>query len=1202
MRAIWRALTSTVGILLIVLVLLSLTLWLVGPFFGTEDWRPLDELEEQLIGIGVLTLITLIAIIIVLATRKKRDRQMTEEIVESAAQPAPAGPNRGVVDKELQQLQQKMKSSLEVLTKKKLGSRGSRKSVYQLPWYIIIGPPGAGKTTAIEASGLEFPLQPGSGEGGKRAIGGVGGTRNCDWWFTNDAVLLDTAGRYTIYENEDSEDAQAWLGFLAMLKKNRPRQPVNGAMVAISLYDLSQQDETTQAAHAAAIRRRLDELREKLGVRFPVYVLFTKADMIAGFNEFFADLGKEARAQVWGFTLPHDPRAPIERPVEVFQSEFDALLENVNDRSLERMEAEADHEKRALICAFPNQLASLRPLAEDFLRTVLAPNVYGQPPFLRGVYFTCGTQKGTPIDRLMQGMAQTFGLGRQALSGVNGEPRSYFLNRLLKDVMFGEAGLVSADDRVERRHRWVVRGAIAAALLVFLGVGALWTYSFIGNRALIDDTYARIDQYNAERAAFSDLVKDADFHLINAPLNLFRDLPSNPLGEDKDPPIELTMGLYQGALIGSGGAAAYRAQLNYLLLPRMMWYLEREIESSMNNEERLYGLLRVYMMVAGLHTADAAVIQNAFEREFAGAYRGIEGSENALLRADLNDHVAALFKGPRVKIDADKLLVERAQEVLRRTRLSQRIFDGILETREAVEARDFQLSRVGGPALEAVFTRTSGALMSDGIDGIFTRNGFHKVFLPKVLEVSKRVQEESWVLGEEYAADQSNEELARLAGEVLGIYYDRYVEEYSDLLDDLVIVPIEGLGHAQSIAQELNSATSPILLSLDAIANELRLSQPPASDLPTPTEDQAQTGSDLSYYLLDPSSRLFLGVVLRVSQSGGRREEKPGEFVEGRFEKLLAHTQVPDGGKSKLQRNLGAIGEFGTKISDVLTGGGDRGQLIGTSTNTGAAGKLRRDTSDAPAPLDRWIATVAAAAAQESTAVLRTDLNDRWREVADFCRRTIEGRYPFVRSREDVALADFQRMFAPGGELERFFQTHLEKYVEKGDRWRWKTVQGVDLGISDAFLRQMQYAAEIRKAFFLNTPSPVARFKLRVANMDEADTTLGRVEVMGKSLTYAHGPEAPLVDMEWPGNEGQTRISLTPQLAGVPNDLTRDGPWSWFRMLDAASLRQQTTRSDQENIFFEIGGRPITLVMRAGSAFNPFRLDAIGRFRCPNTL
>jgi type VI secretion system protein ImpL len=98
--------------------------------------------------------------------------------------------------------------------KAKLGG-DERRNLYELPWYVIIGPPGSGKTTALVNSGLHFPLAAQLGAG---AVRGVGGTRNCDWWFTDQAVLLDTAGRYTTQDSHATVDKAAWLGFLDLLK------------------------------------------------------------------------------------------------------------------------------------------------------------------------------------------------------------------------------------------------------------------------------------------------------------------------------------------------------------------------------------------------------------------------------------------------------------------------------------------------------------------------------------------------------------------------------------------------------------------------------------------------------------------------------------------------------------------------------------------------------------------------------------------------------------------------------------------------------------------------------------------------------------------------------------------------------------------------------------------------------------------------
>jgi type VI secretion system protein ImpL len=308
--------------------------------------------------------------------------------------------------------------------------------------------------------GLKFPL---AGESGSPdVIKGVGGTRNCDWLFTDEAVFIDTAGRYTTQDSHAEVDKAAWLGFLRLLKRHRRRQPLNGVLVAISLSDLSTLNEDERRANAVAIRRRVRELQDELGVRPPVYVLFTKADRIAGFVEFFSKLGREEREQVWGVTFPLDDGRNDGGAIAGFLAGFDGLLGRLNDQLLERVQDEGDLQRRRLIYSFPQQLASLRDIANEFLTDCFRPSRLEARPLPRGVYFTSGTQDGMPIDRLLGTMAATFGLPRQAVTAFSGRGRSYFLSRLIKEVVLGEAALVGLDKKVERRAKFISYGAYAA--------------------------------------------------------------------------------------------------------------------------------------------------------------------------------------------------------------------------------------------------------------------------------------------------------------------------------------------------------------------------------------------------------------------------------------------------------------------------------------------------------------------------------------------------------------------------------------------------------------------------------------------------------------------------------------------------------------------------------------------------------------------
>src|SRR6185295_20063227 len=121
---------------------------------------------------------------------------------------------------------------------------------------------GAGKTTALLNAGLTFPL---AAEMGQSAVAGVGGTRMCEWWFTEDAVLIDTAGRYTTQDSDAAVDRAGWEGFLDLLKRTRPRQPLNGVIVAIALSDIAEAPSKERTAHAREIRARIKELESRLG-------------------------------------------------------------------------------------------------------------------------------------------------------------------------------------------------------------------------------------------------------------------------------------------------------------------------------------------------------------------------------------------------------------------------------------------------------------------------------------------------------------------------------------------------------------------------------------------------------------------------------------------------------------------------------------------------------------------------------------------------------------------------------------------------------------------------------------------------------------------------------------------------------------------------------------------------------------------------
>src|SRR5918996_3942706 len=431
MRRILDILTSRWCVSLLAALVLALLAWFAGPWIGLGDppWYPLASAITRLVIILVIVLAWGVGNLI----GQARVRHANRELVDNLA----PDPEQAQVSEEEAQLAKSFERALGRLGNTRFRTATGGRMLYQLPWYVMIGPPGSGKTTALTQSGLHFP----AGVGAEAAeVRGVGGTRNCDWFFTSEAVLIDTAGRYTTQDSHAPVDRSGWQAFLDLLKKHRPRQPINGVLVALSASDLLA-DDGVREAHGRAVRERLAEIAERLGIQVPAYLMITKCDLISGFTEFFDDLDNEQRQQVWGATFDVDADAS---PAPLARAEFDRLLERLDLRRLDRLHAESDLERRALTFGFPSQVSLLARPLESFIREAFgADDEYA--PRLRGFYLTSGTQEGTPIDRLVGSMAQTFGIQRPAPLGYGIAPKPYFLTRLLRQVIFGEAGLVTHD-------------------------------------------------------------------------------------------------------------------------------------------------------------------------------------------------------------------------------------------------------------------------------------------------------------------------------------------------------------------------------------------------------------------------------------------------------------------------------------------------------------------------------------------------------------------------------------------------------------------------------------------------------------------------------------------------------------------------------------------------------------------------------------
>jgi len=1224
----------------LIVLLLMVLVWYAGPLLGLGALHPLETELARYVTIGVLFALWIIHNLTHQLRVHRRDKELANGIAQGTPEEQSAAARLKETEKasaeEVAVLQDRLQKAMQALRKSKLGR--SRKRLSTMPWYMIIGPPGAGKTTALQNCGLRFPL-----ETGRQPVAGVGGTRNCEWLFTDEAVLIDTAGRYTTQDSAADVDSTGWLGFLDMLKKHRKRQPMNGALVAISLSDLASQTEAERQAHARAIRHRVRELHERLNVRVPIYVLFTKADLIAGFTEFFDNMGREERDQVWGMTFPMDDGTEEEGVVAAFRAEFDLLVGRLNDRMLERVHQEPDIRRRRLIYGFPQQVASLRDVAAEFLTDAFRPSRLEARPLLRGVYMTSGTQDGTPIDRLLGTMAAEFGLPRQAAAAASGPDRSYFLSRLLREVIFGEAALAGLDPRIERRRKLVSIGAYAACGLALLGLAGSWLNSYIGNRELIAQVHAGASSYNALLGELQRRgADDQDLAATVPPLNALRGIRAGYNERDVSPSVNLTFGLYQGTKLSSAATEAYRKALNNVLLPRLLTLAEKQVAANLDKPDILYQTLKVYLILSRQGRLDGELIKQWLQAYLLATYPGEEDEAN---RKALLDHVAVMLEEPLRAIPMNLPLVAQARAVLTKQPLAEYSYNRVLRSKTVQGLPPWTVVDEGGPEANRVFELRSGKDLNQGIPGVYTWPGYHTAIIPLVATVTEDISEDSWVLGHEKRDVQATlRDTAKLRRDVLGLYFNDFTRRWDAMLADIALklytTPLQALDQLS----RLGSPNSPLRDLLESVDWQTQLSRPSvtkgaadsaggmAARMMSRTRGvvayEARVGlslrqleltkilaeafgTDLSGKPVDPARRVDDHFrLLHSFVAGESNRPAPLEVAIQRIQTLYRSFNVAaatPGGVAEFTKEIGNLATLAPAPGgNGGTGGGGTGGAAppagSDSAITGGAAVQLQELMRSPSPeatriispvATNLIALVKGNAGQELLSAWRSSQGGRLCE-------DMSKHYPFVSgSADDVPIEDFTRLLGPGGEMEKFFNVNLKAYVDTTRQpWRLIAKDHAPSGVTDDTLKQFERAAQIREDLFNNGPTVQVRFQLTPVDMGGA---LGQVsvEIGDKTLTYANGP-LQTQPFTWPGADGKygVRLTMTPTAPdGVAAITEKDGPWALLRLLEGhANLGAQTNKF---RVSFEGGGGTVKFQLTANSTRSLFTLSALRSFGCP---
>ncbi len=325
---------------------------------------------------------------------------------------------------------------------------------YQIPWFLMIGEAGAGKTSALEKSGLNLPL----GD----PVGGRPGERDeCKWWFFEKGAIVDVSGDFIVRADGTTSEERMWRLLLRLFQKHRPKRPADGIVLAIPASEFlpgpgeDEPDLDRISKKADRIYQKLWEAQKVLGMRLPVYILVTQCDRLTGFSHFCRELPGRLAAGMFGWSSPYavDKSYTSEWVDEAFES----IERDLHQVQFELFTEGTEATDRDGLYLFPERLRRLVDPIRIGLDRIFRQSAYHEPFLFRGLYFT----------------------GQATLPGAKQEkPRHFFLKELFEKKIFPEFQLARPIRKTLISRNRTVFGFQVAALLfvVIFGLGFWGAY------------------------------------------------------------------------------------------------------------------------------------------------------------------------------------------------------------------------------------------------------------------------------------------------------------------------------------------------------------------------------------------------------------------------------------------------------------------------------------------------------------------------------------------------------------------------------------------------------------------------------------------------------------------------------------------------------------------------------------------------------
>ncbi|MCL5260218.1 MAG: type VI secretion system membrane subunit TssM [Gammaproteobacteria bacterium] len=975
-----------------------------------------------------------------------------------------------------------------------------------IPLYLLLGPAESGKTTILAQSNLNLI------DIDKQPLKKQASSKYCTWWFSPSAVFLDTAGSQTLPEFEKPRDTYVWQGFLQLIQKHLGKDPLNGIIVVLDLPNLANDKNLLQQT-ALSVRDRIHEIA-KYFPNLPLYVIFSKCDQIAGFNEFFSELNAKERAQAFGISFIKQNNS-FDAP-ELFNEKYTGLMQLLAGQLIQRLHQENQNAVRAKIANFPEQFAQLQNPIEEFIHKL----PYQMHIKLAGIYFVSSIQQGRTVDLIKPLLTNNLQLQEKTQYQAEIQSNhSFFVEQLFSKIITPLPK--NAPNKKNSLHASFYFGLFLAGLIL-IGGGYFCFRSYQENIR----TFAQIQSALTNRA---ELINPVKIKTITEQLDRVATKPWIKYGFDQIQPLNAQFKqLYQTA-----NAKNFAQNLKQILES------ELGIEMFGASPRKLYGTLKVYLMLADPKKLDPVFVKDWFSNYFEIKYPHALEKQLKLL-TDLN---WVLHKG--IAINTDQRLINLTRNSLKNMPLAELAY---IQLENNYDGQNLLFN-----------SDRNNQIISDfeiRIPKLYTIENFNKITQTQIPNITYNLNREDWVLGENLKSALKPAELATFTNLVRKLYYENYAIAWDQALKAVTPAEVKNLNQAAQLLNALSNPNSELLQLLKLAQKNIIINAAPA-------EFTVAINTRLAWL-----SKIDVGAI----QLG----------LADAAKSLSSITNSPDANQAAFHILIHHLDA--TLPNDSLR-------------------KLETLSANTPAPVQSWLHAISSDYLAALLDASQNHIKAVWiANVYPQYLQLINNKYPiFKNSKTDISFDEFHKFFGPDGVLESFFTSYLKPFVDNEQMyWVWKDIDGQKINLSQESLEIFIRGALIQKMFYPNK-SKILLTKFTLIPAAMTPTTKGlNLDLDGQKFYLLSG-QKKANHLLWPGPKpGLVTLEFASQ-NNQHYIISQAGAWAWFRLLDKANLRSTGTAEHYE-LTFDINGNAIKYDLIAESAISPFIPGIMSDFRCSEKL